>query len=191
MLHVMSRQLHHAEELPRRSEPRERVRDRVLPLGDRDLDRAYRLAGLLLGSQSDAEDATQEALLRAWRDQGSLRDPQHMAAWFDRILVNVCRDQLRARRKVRFVAPEASLVVPQATDAFREILDRDQVLRAMQSLDADCKVVVVLHYWGDLTLEAVAQHTGWRLGTVKSRLHRALGVLRAGIGDRNGWDGEP
>ena len=55
------------------------------------LGRRYRLAGLLLGNAADAEDATQEAMLRAWRSAASLRDPAKVDSWLDGILVNVCR----------------------------------------------------------------------------------------------------
>src|SRR3954469_19623890 len=63
------------------------------------LDRAYRYATLVLGSRSDAEDATHDAALAAWRRFGDLRDPDRFDAWFGRILVNSCRDQLRGRRR--------------------------------------------------------------------------------------------
>jgi len=78
--------------------------ERVLRLASGELDRAYRLAGLILADQHEAQDATQDALLRAWRSAASLRDPAGFQAWFDRILVNVCRDSTppswrpRARR---------------------------------------------------------------------------------------------
>src|SRR6266542_4739608 len=81
--------------------------ERFVRLAGSELDRAYRLAGLLLSSRSDAEDATQEALLRAWRGIARLRDPEHFQAWFDRILVNVCRDRLRQRARVAFIPLDA------------------------------------------------------------------------------------
>ena len=61
------------------------------------LDKAYRYATLVLGSRSDAEDATHDAALSAWRKFGDLRDPAKFDAWFGKILVNACRDQLRTR----------------------------------------------------------------------------------------------
>jgi RNA polymerase sigma-70 factor (ECF subfamily) len=154
---------------------------RFLHLATSELDRAYRLAGLLLGDRAEAEDATQEALVRAWRAIASLRDPQGFQAWFDRILVNVCRDHLRRRGRVRFISL-AAIGEPSVTaDPFRAVLDRDEVLRALASLDDDERLVIVLHYWADLTLASIAQRAGWRLGTVKSRLHRALRRIEAAL----------
>jgi RNA polymerase sigma factor (sigma-70 family) len=148
--------------------------ERFLRVAGSELDRAYRLAGLLMGSHSEAEDATQEALLRAWRGIAALRDPAGFQAWFDRILVNVCRDRLRRRTRVHFVSLDEGMTWKPAVDPFRAVLDRDEVLRALAVLDDDERLVVILHYWADLTLAAIANRVGWPLGTVKSRLHRAL-----------------
>jgi RNA polymerase sigma-70 factor (ECF subfamily) len=144
------------------------------------LDRRYRLAGLLLGNAADAEDATQEAMLRAWRSADSLRDPARVDPWLDGILVNVCRDRLRRRKVIRFIAL-ADDAAGAARDQFQAVLDRDEVVRAMSDLDADQRIVVVLHYWGGLTLEGIAERLGWPVGTVKSRLHHALRRMRAAL----------
>ena len=74
-------------------------------LVDRGLDRAYRIAGVILGNRSDAEDATHDAVVQAWRAFARLRDPSHFEAWFQRILVNTCRDRLRKRRRSRASRP--------------------------------------------------------------------------------------
>jgi RNA polymerase sigma factor (sigma-70 family) len=152
--------------------------ENVLRLADGGLDRAFRLAGLILGDEHEAQDATQDALLRAWQSAGSLREPAGFSAWFDRILVNVCRDRLRRQGKVRLIAIDAAPVALPSRDPFRDIADRDEILRAMTALDADERIVILLHYWADLTLEAVAERVGWPVGTVKSRLHRALESMR-------------
>jgi RNA polymerase sigma-70 factor (ECF subfamily) len=155
------------------------------------LDRSYRLAGLILGDQHEAEDATQDALLRAWRAAGTLRDPAGFDAWFDRILVNVCHDRLRRRGKVRLIALEDAGPAASQRDPFRAVLDRDEVTRALDMLDDDLRIVVLLHYWADLTLDAVATRVGVPVGTVKSRLHRALGRMREQIGEPRAVEAKP
>lgn len=153
--------------------------DRLRRLARPDLDRAYHLAGLLLANEADAEEATQDSLMRAWRSMDSLRDDGDFRPWFDRIVINVCRDRLRRSRKLRFIPLEVFGDVAGSADAFRSVLDRDELLRAMATLDADLRLVIVLHYWADLTLEDVALRVGWPVGTVKSRLHRGLARIRA------------
>jgi RNA polymerase sigma-70 factor (ECF subfamily) len=157
------------------------AQERVLAASIAGLDRRYRLAGLLLGSASDAEDVTHEAMLRGWRSAKSLRDPAKVDAWLDGILVNLCRDRLRRRRTITFIALPDDAGAP-ARDPFAAVLDRDEVLRAMHGLDPDQRVVVVLHYWAGLTLEGIAERLDWPVGTVKSRLHHALVRMRVSLG---------
>ena len=152
--------------------------DRLLRMASGELSRAYRLAGLILGNAHEAEDATQDALIRAWRSLGTLRDPDGFGAWFDRILVNACRDRLRQRRLVCLVALDGEDGAGPAPDPFDTVLHNDQVLRAMVGLNSDERTVLVLHYWADLPLSAVAERLGWPAGTVKTRLHKALEKMR-------------
>jgi RNA polymerase sigma factor, sigma-70 family len=146
-----------------------------------ELDRAYRIAGLVLGSGSDAEEAAARAIEHAWEHRSQLRDATRFRAWFDRILVNECRDHIRRRGKVRFIDLAHAAENLAERDPFEELAAHDEMLRAMAALDIDERAVIVLHYWADLTLRDVADRLGWRTGTVKSRLHRALVVLRAQI----------
>ncbi len=141
------------------------------------LDRAYRLAGLLLGNAHEAEDAVQDGLVTAWQSFDTVRDPGRFDAWFDRIVVNGCRDRLRRRGAVRFI-PLAADVEPVARDPFQQFVERDSLLGSLASLTVDERAVIVLRFWADLPLEGIADRLDLPLGTVKSRLHRALGRLR-------------
>jgi len=146
-------------------------------LADRELDRAYRLAGVILGNGPDAEDATHDAVVRAWRSFGSLRDLDKFEAWFQRILVNVCRDRLRKRRRspVTELAMAASTALP---GPFADIDDRLALDRAFARISPEQAITVALRYYADLTLEDVAIRTGVPVGTVKSRLHAALAAMQ-------------
>ena len=162
--------------------------ERFLRLANGELDRAYRLAGLLLSDEQEAQDATQDALIRAWQSIGSLRDPAVFQAWFDRILVNICRDRLRRRRRVTFVPIESEddggrPGAPDGADPFRAVLDRDHAVRTMANLNPEERIVLILHYWADLTLDAVADRLGWPVGTVKTRLHHGLDEIRRTLAD--------
>ncbi len=152
-------------------------RERFLAAARPGLDRAYRLAGLLLGTAAEAEDAVQDALVVAWQSFDQLRDTTKFPGWFDRIVANGCRDRLRRRNTVRFI-PISTDFDPAARDPFQAFLERDALLAGLDHLTADERLVVVLRFWADLPLDAIAGRLDWPLGTVKSRLHRSLKRLR-------------
>jgi RNA polymerase sigma-70 factor, ECF subfamily len=150
-------------------------------IGRRELDRAYRLAGLILGNATEAEDATQEALLRAWKQRRSLRDPDRAQAWFDRILVNVCRDRLRRRRPIVDWADVWEGSHNPAIDPFVALHQRDEVMGALATLSADHRIVLVLRYWADLPVADIAERLDVPAGTVKSRLYYAHDAIRSAL----------
>ena len=144
------------------------------------LERAYHLASVILRDGADAEDAVHDAAVQAWLHWGDLRDQARLDAWFDRIVVNECRARLR-RRTVRLLPMEAA--DPPGIDPFRGVLDEDVLNRALATLDADHRIVVVLRYIAELTPAEIAARTAMREGTVKSRLHYALRRMRSAIED--------
>ena len=142
----------------------------------RHLDGAFKLAGYLLGDAGEAEDAMQEALARAWRGGPRMREPDSAGPWLDRIVANVCKSRIAARRRVRVIAFDDELDVPGA-DPFHATLNRDAVGRALTRLSPEQRIVVVLRYWRDMPLEQIATRLDLPLGTVKSRLHYSLRLL--------------
>jgi RNA polymerase sigma-70 factor (ECF subfamily) len=147
---------------------------------------AYRLAGYLLRDEGEAQDATQEAIAKAWESWSKLRDQERFAAWFGRILANICQDRLRKRRGLRMVEINDETAGDlRARDTFRDALARDEVGRLVQTLPPDQQIVVALRFWRDLSLEEVSDRLDLPLGTVKSRLHYALRSLRKEL-DRQG-----
>ncbi len=154
---------------------------RFLVLASEELDRLYRLAGLLLGSGPEAQDAVGDALERGWQSADSLRNGGDFQAWLDRILVNVCRDRLRRRSHIRFIALAAYHDRSGQVDPYQALAERDALTEAVARLPPDERMVVVLHFWHDLTLAATAERLNWPVGTVKSRLNRALGRIREGL----------
>ena len=139
------------------------------------LERAYRLASVILRDGGEAEDAVHDAAVQAWLHWTDLRDRERMDAWFDRIVVNECRARLRRRtiRPLPMDPPD-----PPGPDPFAGVLDLDVLHRALAGLDADHRIAVVLRYLADLTPAEIAARTGTREGTVKSRLHYALRRMR-------------
>jgi RNA polymerase sigma-70 factor (ECF subfamily) len=149
-------------------------------LDDARLLQSYRLATLILRDRDEAEDATQEAIVRAWSSWWALRDRSRFDAWFDRILVNVCRNRLRHARTIRVVTLDDSFQNP-AADSHGATIARLTLEPAFARLSPDQRIIVVLRFWRDLSVDAIAERLGIPAGTVKSRLHYALETLRGAI----------
>ena len=142
------------------------------------LDEAYRLATHILGAPADAEDAVHDAAISAWRHWPERRDDARTEAWFRRIVVNACRDRIRAKARVRVLpgglGGDGERHHPVVADASQLVHERDALQRLLVRLDVDERVLLTLRFGLDLTVPAIAAVLGTREGTVKSRLHRAL-----------------
>lgn len=137
---------------------------------------AFRLAFGMLHDRGSAEDAVQEAAVRAWRRLNNLRPDTPLRPWFLAIVANQCRTVMRARwwSVVRLDRIEES-----AGAGFEDRIVRGADIRAaLRTLATDQREVLVLRYYLDLPLEEVAAITGVPVGTVKSRISRGLAAMR-------------
>ena len=141
-------------------------------LAERHLDGSYRLARAILHDPVEAEDATHDAIVTAWRQFSTLRDVVHFEGWFHRILVNTCRNRLT--RAARWRTQAHSPNWPGEGDEFRHADDRDLIGAALRQLTPDHRIVVALRFYRDLSVDEIAKQLGIRPGTVHSRLHYAL-----------------
>ena len=158
-------------------------------LAESQLDASYRLASAILGDPTEAQDAVHNAFLTAWRKWRSLRDPSRLEPWFQRILVNTCRNRLRRASRLSTSEFPAESVTASA-DQTAAVHDRDVLDRGFARLSADDRVVLILRYYRDMKVEDIAELVGVRPGTVMSRLHRAQGRLRAAL-EESGAEGSP
>ena len=138
-------------------------------------------AWLILRDPDQAQDAVQNALLRAWRDLPTLRDPDRFDAWLHRLLVRACIDEARRLRRHRFDIALTSIDRPIDSGAETVVADRDELERGFRRLEPDMRAIIVLHHYLDQPLPDVATTLGIPLGTAKSRLNRALGLMRAAL----------
>ncbi|MEX2184922.1 MAG: sigma-70 family RNA polymerase sigma factor [Chloroflexota bacterium] len=143
------------------------------------LDRAARL---ILRDPELARDAVQEGLIRAWRDLPKLRELDRFDAWLHRLTVNSCIDQTRRRRRRPVEVELTPIHAPAMADMSGALADRDLVDGVLRRLDERGRAIVVLHYYLGMPLTEVATTLGIPVGTVKSRLHRALVEMRVAIG---------
>jgi RNA polymerase sigma-70 factor (ECF subfamily) len=140
---------------------------------------SYRTACLILGNPADAEEAVQEAFLRAWRFRDSLTSVPSIKPWLYRVVVNSCYSKLRQeiphRDRRAGDGPLDSLASPDGdpADCAQRSEVADTVLAALQRLPVSLRVPIVLRYYADLSERDIAVAIGRRQGTVKSRLHEA------------------
>jgi RNA polymerase sigma-70 factor (ECF subfamily) len=131
----------------------------------------------LLGDRRDAEDAVQQAALRAWERRAQFDEQRSFKAWWFAILRNQCLDELRRRRRSPAAVSheEARLSTP----ADESALDRRSLAVAMEKLPEIQRDVLRLRYFGEMTYDELAQILDVPPGTVMSRLHLARKALAA------------
>ena len=154
--------------------------DAFAALAAANVDRMYGLARLILRDVDRAEDATQETLVRMWRELPRLRDPDRFRPWLRRLLVNACHDEgrrIRRRAEVVMLAEYG----PAIGDGSAEVVDRDRLDRGFRRLPLEQRVVLVLNHLEGLTHAEIAATLDLPLGTVKSRLRYAMDGMRAAL----------
>jgi RNA polymerase sigma-70 factor (ECF subfamily) len=155
-------------------------------LFDRYWQHAWRAAYAVTADRGLADDAAQEALVKAFGALHRFDETRPFAPWLKRIAVNRAIDHLRRNRRVEVLHDEDTTFHTWSVgESAEEDLRHWAVSDAVAALGAGKRVVIVLHYWLDLPLEEIAGVLGLPVGTVASRLGRAKDELRAVLeGDR-------
>lgn len=146
----------------------------------------YNLAYRMLGNRNDAEDAAQETFLRAYAQFHSYDAKQNFGTWLLSIAAHYCIDRLR-RRKFQWLsyddprwdetAPPLAAADPTPEQQALAQEREEQVQQALQKLPPQYRLVLVLKYWNELSLEEISQLTGDNVGTIKVKLFRARQML--------------
>ncbi|WP_251448811.1 sigma-70 family RNA polymerase sigma factor [Vermiculatibacterium agrestimuris] len=132
--------------------------------------RLYRTALLYLGSDSAAVDAVDEAVYKGFLARKKLREPQFFATWLTRILINVCNQELRRRKR--------ETAVEELPETAAEEFDALPLKEAVERLPQDIRAVIVLRYFTGLTLAETARALDVPPGTVSTRQRKGLSLLR-------------
>jgi RNA polymerase sigma-70 factor (ECF subfamily) len=135
----------------------------------------YRVSSTMLASAADREDSVAEAIRRAWEKRGSLRDERYMQTWVIRILINVCRNQGRKRGREVLCEYLPERAAPPAGDP--------ELRRAVLGLPEELRLPIVLHYTEGYGISEIAGMLRLSAGTVKTRMRRARGLLRAALSE--------
>lgn len=150
-------------------------------LVDRYHARYTRYALHLIGNREDAEEAVQDAFVRAFRSLGQYEERERFGAWLYRILVNQCRTVSERRRRELGVLVDAdpdSLRIPSPVDDDAE-RTRERLHALLAGLPPEQREALVLRYTEDLTFDEMATLTGVGISALKMRVRRALDRLRA------------
>lgn len=145
----------------------------------------YRVALRMLGSQADAEDAAQEALVKAWRSIGRFRQGSAFGTWLYRIVTNHCLNVIAARR------PTAELDEQRDGDPgldpavrVQQRAQLDELKSSIAGLPGEQRAALVLREFEGLSYEEVAEVLQISLSAVKGRIHRARLTVAQDLG---GW----
>ena len=140
----------------------------------------FRLAYGMLFDREAAQDAVQEATLHAWRKLSNLKPGTELRPWFLAIVANQCRDVSGAKwwSVLKFAtAPE-----PQTPGWEESVVIGADLRAALRRLPFDQREVLVLRYYGDLSVNDIASIVRIPAGTVKSRINRGVAALRPYFG---------
>ena len=139
-----------------------------------------RYAVRMLGSREDAEEALQDAFVRAFRSLAKCDDPERFGPWFFRILANRCRTAgtRRGRRERTFVNDEIALHNAAEEHPAERSAWREELTRALARLDAEQREAFLLKHVEDLGYDEMAEITGVGVSALKMRVKRACERLR-------------
>ncbi len=138
----------------------------------------YRVAWMLLGNETDALEAVDEAVYQALRNIKKLRHPEYFETWLTRILINACHKELRHRRHF-FRNGEEAMPEPATDDVYEHL----PLKEAIQQLPEDLRMVVVLRFFAGYTQAETAESLNIPQGTVATRQRKALQLLRLELGE--------
>lgn len=153
--------------------------DAFCQIYDQYKDRLYRYAFYKLGNRQDAEDAVSECVLSAYRQLGQLRDETAFPAWIFRILSGICARLIAKQVERRNEATLDYVTAEHATsDPADKVALRVDLMQALGQLANDEKEIVLLSLVAGFSSKEIAQMTGSRPGTVRSKQARSLSKMR-------------
>ncbi|MDA3900355.1 MAG: RNA polymerase sigma factor [Spirochaetes bacterium] len=137
-----------------------------------------KIANLKMGNSFDAEDALEEAMLRAYDNRSKLRSEDLFYPWLKRIVINYCNDLYRNNERAERLIPQNSRESEDPEKKFVKNSAREEILDMMLTIEPDeYAEVLILYFYRKFSYESIAIETGVSVGTVKSRLSRAKELL--------------
>ncbi len=161
-------------------------RERFAQLVERYRDRYARYAARMLGSADAAEDAVQDAFVRAYDQLSQCKDPDKFVGWFFLILRNRCFAERRRSRSEASLDAAGSIAAADRTDGGAETAERRRALQqALLALTPDQREVFVLKHVEGLSYGEIAERLSTSVPSLKMRMHRAYDRLREELRDHS------
>lgn len=137
-------------------------------------EQAYRVAYCYLRNEEDSMDAVCDAVEKTFCNLKKLKEPRFFKTWFIRITINQCKQLLRNRNRVEYLADE--IFMQPETSHREDSLDLNKVLAQLQAID---RLLIYMKYYMGYTLEEIATATEMPIGTVKTRIYGNLKTLKS------------
>lgn len=144
--------------------------------------RFYKTAKAILKNDDDVYDALQEALMSIYQNFMQLKDLKFFSTWATRIVINKCYDLLRKNKNN--IVPFDESMENNLNNSRNDVYDIDQygIRLAIESLNEDLKLITILYYYDDYSVNEISEIVDIPVGTVKSRLSRAREFLKNKLG---------
>lgn len=140
-------------------------------------ERLYRLAFSYTKNKDDALDALQESIIKAIKGYKGLKAPEYIKTWYYHILINSAIDIMRKNKKYTLTDDSYVFEKEPSWDKYEDI----DLKRALEGLSEEYRVIIFLRYFEDLKLKEISDILGVNVNTVKTRLYKALELLKLEI----------
>ena len=152
------------------------VKDLLIDFIKNNQERLYRVAFSYTKNEDASLDIVQEAIAKALKNIGKLKEEKYVKTWFYRILINECLQYIK--RNKRIITCELQEIENQIEWNNNISVDGIDLYKTIQNLEKDLRIMIILRFFEDMKIEEIAQITKLNVSTVKSRLYKGLKILR-------------
>lgn len=142
---------------------------------------AYKIAFCYLKNEDDSLDAVCDAVEKAYYNIKKLKQPKYFKTWFIRIVINECKQQIKAKQRVIYMADE--LYITENNNLIDDKIDLQSLLEQLPSLD---RLIIYMKYYLGYTLNEISQIVNLPEGTVKSKMYKNLKIMRSKLEVKEG-----
>ena len=148
---------------------------------ENNLDNAYRFAYSYLKNQADAEDVVSESVVKALKSISQLKNPDYMKTWFFSIIANTAKTHYKNNKKITYLDSEIYDSTVGKEDDYSHI----NLESMLKILDEELRSIVILRFFEDMKISDIALILSQNENTIKTKLYKALKILKEDMEDKN------